>query len=206
MNDDRLPKRILCTEFMKPNSWSSDLCKIFEGIGMSEYFIQRKQIDIKTFIMLKHQKDIDEWQIKRRTLPKLRTYNLFKSEYGTENYLKCTFNRGKKAVVSQFRCGVLPLKVETGRYLNIPLHFRICELCNDNEVEDEFHFLTRCALYSLKRTILYSKAVGLYVNFLSYENDVKMLILMNDEYLTKNVVDYLYKTFMKRKTYIFQTV
>ena len=48
MNDDRLPKRILCTEFMKPNSWSSDLCKIVEGIGMSEYFIQRNQIDIKT--------------------------------------------------------------------------------------------------------------------------------------------------------------
>ncbi len=42
---------------------------------------------------------------------KLRTYVTFKQEYGTEHYVNVVTNRQHRAALSQFRCGVLALKV-----------------------------------------------------------------------------------------------
>ena len=64
--------------------------------------------------------------------PKLRTYRRFKESHQTEYYLKCIANRGHRAVLSQFRCGILPLAIETGRFMNIPLEYRLCNFCEDN--------------------------------------------------------------------------
>ena len=60
---------------------------------------------------------------------------------------------------TQFRHGILPLKVETGRFQNISLHDRVCEFCKLNEVEDEIHFLCRCSLYNHLRQCLYQTAL-----------------------------------------------
>ena len=132
----------------------------------------------------------------RLQLPKLLSYNLFKSEYGTENYVKKLYYYGKRKVISQFRCGVLPHKIETGRYLNIPIHFRMCELCQLNGIEDEMHFLKCCTLYQTEKNVLFSKAVEHYSDFLSYGNDAHKFILMNDEDLTEPTRDYFCNCFM----------
>ncbi len=39
-----------------------------------------------------------------------------------------------------------PLRIETGRYENIALNDRICQLCDCGNVEDEIHFLMSCTL------------------------------------------------------------
>ncbi len=41
------------------------------------------------------------------------------------------------------RCGTVPLRIETGRYENVALNDRICQLCDCGNVEDEklFNFL-----------------------------------------------------------------
>ena len=52
-------------------------------------------------------------------LPKLGTYILFKSEYCTENYLKLYLSRSHRSLLAQLRTGILPLRIETGRYQNI---------------------------------------------------------------------------------------
>ena len=50
--------------------------------------------------------------------------------------------------MAQLRAGILPLHLETGRYVNTPVHERICLCCNQEAVEDEFHFIFDCTLYS----------------------------------------------------------
>ena len=50
---------------------------------------------------------------------KLRTYRLFKNEYGKENYLLKNIPGKYKSAFAKFRCGVAPLKIETGRYEGI---------------------------------------------------------------------------------------
>ena len=54
------------------------------------------------------------------TKPKLRTYVTFKSFFNTENYVKFCRNSQDRSQVARTRLGILPIKVETGRYKNIP--------------------------------------------------------------------------------------
>ena len=44
------------------------------------------------------------------------TYALFKREWGFEEYLNVIGNRDKRVLLSKFRMGVCPLRIETGRY------------------------------------------------------------------------------------------
>ena len=57
----------------------------------------------------KHQQERNE---KLHTVSKLRTYVTFKSNY----------------TLAQFRCAVLPLKIETGRFLGLNVEDRLCQV------------------------------------------------------------------------------
>ena len=57
--------------------------------------------------------------------------------------------------MAQFRLGVLPLKLETGRYRQQPVNERLCEQCDLGKVEDEVHFLCECTFYEQVRNNLF---------------------------------------------------
>ena len=61
-----------------------------------------------------------------RTRNKLRTYRLFKNYYTTENYVIEVLNRQHRSTLAKFRCGVAPLRIETGRYERLTLEQRVC--------------------------------------------------------------------------------
>ncbi len=75
----------------------------------------------------------------------------FKQEYGTEHYVQVVTNRQHRAALSQFRCGVLPLKVETVRFQDIPVEDRVCTMCEENVIETESHVLLYCSKYNQLR-------------------------------------------------------
>ena len=60
--------------------------------------------------------------------------------------------------MAQIRCGILPLKIETGRYSNLPVEERLCDICNLGKVESEIHFMLECPMYSEERLTLYNAA------------------------------------------------
>ena len=62
--------------------------------------------------------------------PKLRTYRLFKNDLYLEDYVQHRFQRKKRSLLAQFRLGILPLHIETGRYTNTPIDQRICKICD----------------------------------------------------------------------------
>ena len=68
---------------------------------------------------------------------KLRTYCLFKTAFETEPYCKLIMPLRHRAAFAKFRCGIAPLRIETGRYENKPLEQRKCPFCV--EVESETH-------------------------------------------------------------------
>ena len=47
---------------------------------------------------------------------KLRTYRLYKSDLETELYVKLAIQRDHRRIFAMFRCGNLPLNIETGRF------------------------------------------------------------------------------------------
>jgi hypothetical protein len=140
------------------NNWSSEVCEIFSEFELEYAFEDMSQIDIQQFEALMVNRTAKTWKDTIAFKPKLRTYVKFKTDYGTEEYVTGYMSRYQRSLLAQFRGGILPLRIETGRWQNMPLESRLCTLCGDNCVEDEFHFLCGCKIYEDQRKKLYAKA------------------------------------------------
>ena len=68
---------------------------------------------------------------------KLRTYRTFKHSFESERYLELNLERHELSLLAQTRSGILPLRVETGRYVGERPEERLCTLCDMRQVEDE---------------------------------------------------------------------
>ena len=77
--------------------------------------------------------------------PKLRTYKTFKNDIRIEPYLNYTLPKSVYCNIARFRLSSHNLNIELGRHKRpyVPADERICEKCNLNQVEDEFHCLMR---------------------------------------------------------------
>ena len=60
--------------------------------------------------------------------------------------------------MAQFRCGILPIRIETGRYVGERPEGRLCKICSINSIESETHFLLHCNHYADFRQTLFSYA------------------------------------------------
>ncbi len=76
-------------------------------------------------------------------------------------------NRQHRAASFQFRCGVLPLKVEAGRFQDIPAEYILCTMCEENAIETESHFLLYCSKYNQLRYQLFTNLNGLFTLYLN---------------------------------------
>ena len=85
-----------------------------------------------------------------------------------------------RSLFTQFRHGILPLKIETGRFRNLPVEQRICELCQMDMVEDEVHFLCTCPLYVNIRYSLFKKAADFDKDFVNLDVERKCVFLMKN--------------------------
>ena len=79
-------------------------------------------------------------------------------------------------LLAQFRCGILPLRIETGRYVGEKPEGRLCKICDSQQIEDETHFLLQRPFYSVLRDNLFSSIE--YINFNQLPDIDKTLILM----------------------------
>lgn len=83
---------------------------------------------------------------------KRRTYCLFKNKCGIGVFIApYPFPRTRGYV--HIRCGVAPLRIETGPYHNVPLSHRLCQLCNINQTENKTHVMLNCSIIQRKETL-----------------------------------------------------
>ncbi len=109
--------------------------KIFENIFITNFCAK-----VKLMHNVLHQQVCSTWNQDIFNIDKLKTYVTFKQDHGTEHYVKVVRNGQHIATLSQFRCDILPLKVETGRFQDIPVEYRLCTMCEENVIETESHF------------------------------------------------------------------
>ena len=144
----------------------------------------------------------ENWKRQVRNIPKLRTYVMFKKAFESEYYLHRVINRGHRSVLSQFRCGILPLSIEVGRYTNTPLEDRVCELCENGVLEDECHFLLECEVYRDLRAQLLSKVITLAPEYCFLSNTEKLSLLLSDTHI-KDTAKFLYEAYYRRRRCIY---
>jgi hypothetical protein len=134
---------------------------------------------------------------------KLRMYSKMKNEFETEEYCKMFIPRKHRSAFSKFRCGVAPIKIETGRYENIPLLNRVCQMCDSGMVESETHVLIECPLYTSVRIILFAEVNSLCTHFLYMSPEDKLVYLFSTPALIKIVAKTCYKILNIRKYFMF---
>ena len=70
-----------------------------------------------------------------------------------------------RKAICKLRLSAHNLLTETGRYAkpkSMPRSERICEHCNLNLIENEFHFLSQCSLYEPERKKLYDHIIDFF--------------------------------------------
>ena len=143
--------------------------------------------------------DSNNWDLNRYKSDKLRYYNLYKYEKSPEDYLSLNISAYQRSVFSQFRCGILPLEIEVGRYRDAPLNERTCQVCGQ-AVEDEIHFLLFCNAYADPRKELVAKALDFDESFTSCDEIEQFVFLVSN--LQKSMIKYLTKALSIRTNYL----
>ncbi len=59
-------------------------------------------------------------------------------------YVKYCLDRRQRPLTVQIRIGILPLHTETVRFRNTKVEERLCQVSNNVDVENEYHFVCIC--------------------------------------------------------------
>ena len=102
--------------------WSESLKKKFQDLDMLNIFVNESLCDLKAIELGLQEKMKQNWEIEVLEKPKLRTY------IKIEHYDKSNKGRLARSLMVKFRLGILPIKLETGRYNSLKLEDRICEV------------------------------------------------------------------------------
>ncbi|XP_060589316.1 uncharacterized protein LOC132744577 [Ruditapes philippinarum] len=135
-----------------------------------------------------------------RGLNKLRTYRTFKQEHTSEEYCKMILPPRHRSAFCKFRCGVAPIRIETGRYENLRLDERHCPFCN--VLEDEQHVILDCPVYDDFRSELISKAVLHEPSFINFSKDNQLAFLFSSQPLVRKCAKTCFNILQRRQSYL----
>ena len=85
-----------------------------------------------------------------------------------------------RSACDKFRCGVAPLRLETGRYEGLPVKDRKRPFCPVH-VESEMHVLLKCEQYTYLRENLFHKAIPVRPDFNVLSDNEKFIFLFSNQ-------------------------
>ena len=146
---------------------------------------------------------INEWRmsIQNTTLnPILRTYNVLKTRFGTEPYLRSVKDIKYRVAIPKLRVSSHALEIERAWSMT-PVNERLCRACQ--KVEDEFHFMMECKSNSDLRQTFINKPTTRCPNFADLSQREQFVYMFTNEYnmsLTW-LGKFIYKSFQRRNSF-----
>ena len=141
MSNTRLTRRVFDWDYTTHvNTWCSEIGCLLSSIKMYDIFVNKHVCNINHVherLRLRHS---SRWLESMQSKPELRTYATFKKEYETETFIEINLT-SQRSYMAQFRCGILPLRMETGRFVGEEIEDRVCNLRNKNKIVDGLHFV-----------------------------------------------------------------
>ncbi len=138
LNNTRLPKVILNWDSKcRGNTWSLNIQGIFNKIDHE---------NLQVSFFMKYSVINGQW-ILQENLNYVHM-SFLKIHMKSNPMLSSFMNRKHRSYLAQYRCGILQLEMETGRWQNKTVEEKICKVCESSEVENEFHFIFSCTLYN----------------------------------------------------------
>ena len=82
-----------------------------------------------------------------------RLYRNIKPNYKMESYLLNNYNKELRQCLTKIRMCSHKLLVERGRWQRPKLEYRdrLCTMCEERDIEDEYHVLMKCTYFSIIR-------------------------------------------------------
>ena len=200
---DRLTYKIFEYDYNRnSHNWSSDAHEILDSLNLETNFDELVPCNIDYVKQKLFESEQSHWKDNLTHKPKLRTYIRLKDNLKTANYVKTHLSGGERSVLAQIRCGILPLHIETGRFNNTPLEERLCTMCNNDDIEDELHFIFDCDKYTAERTQLFHLLRPRISDFDDLNNYDKFARMC--DVCPRQFSKYLYRTFRIRKDEIYK--
>ncbi len=140
MDDERINKQIFLQDYSSDiSSWCTDFHNICIHLELTDKFENLEPIDLDLFRTRLNSLAAERWRQSVLSKPKLRTYRLFKQELIAEEYVNCLMTRFQRSTFAKFRCGILPLQIEVGRFRGQNERDRICPICRTAVESDTFY-------------------------------------------------------------------
>ena len=144
------------------SNWTTSVKKLLNSCQMDIYWTSQSVPQINLFISTAsdflHKQFENSWKNAIRNQTILRTYIKFKADFQFEKYLYINSSVIRTAI-TQFRVSSHHLEIEKGRHHKpkpIPKENRKCLKCDNDDVEDEIHFILHCTKYQEPRAKLFS--------------------------------------------------
>ncbi len=205
-DDDRLVKKIFVwdkevyTNTNKGN-FMSHLKQICTDCDMNDCYINNTQIDIPCIKQHLFERLNDKWADSCVNMSKVDLYKQIKTTFDAEKFLTLNIDKYEKSLLAQLRYGILPLRVETGRFINEKRHERICTLCDTSSIEDQIHFLFYCNFYEIQRNELNDKARNVIEGWDDLSDVSKLIYLFKD--MTRVLGRYVKSIFLLRRNKLY---
>ena len=186
---------------LENHPWPYNIRAKLTEIGMMESFMDNNDdgiTHIKVFQRLRdmfHQNTFASFKSENN---KLRTYGLFKTNFGFENYLNICDKTEVRISFTKFRLSNHMLMIEKGRHQKVNKNLRFCPFC-PNKIEDELHFLLDCKCYEKHRTVLLRVVSAILNQPIPRDKKGLFIILMSNERVHTCVAQYIYDTLQIRE-------
>ena len=140
-------------------NWASNVKDILYMNGFGDIWENQRTIlnGDKWFVSYFKQRLIDcfsqTWSNDLSNNNTLTIYKHIKHELEYAIYLEMFDNKYQRQLVTKMRISAHRLRIETGRHgrNRMERHERVCEMCDTNQPEDEFHFILQCSRYRVVR-------------------------------------------------------
>ena len=136
--------------------WIKKVKEILNMLGLSNIWKDYNKISkewLKSTLKLRL-KDIhfQNWHDMTNNNSLCLNYRIFKTLPELEFYQK-NLSLCHRISLAKFRCGNHRLPVVSGRYSHTDLQNRLCYLCNERKIGDEFHYLFECKVFINERKL-----------------------------------------------------
>ena len=153
--------------------WLKAVKEILDNCGFSYIWMNQNNINTKWLSLAIKQNLCDQFQQKWRSdiedSSKGVHYRLFKDNLEFEPYLDLLEDKDRK-LLCKLRTSNHRLPIETGRWFGIERENRICSLCDNLEIGDEFHFVLQCSFLQNERKEILGSFYSKRVNVLKYKH------------------------------------
>lgn len=142
-----------CSIGVNTNNWAKSVKSLLDNYGFSYVWNDPFSVNLKTFHLQFKQRVLDvfkqSWYNDIANSRAITLYKYYKLSFDFEHYLNILPKKLRMAL-SQLRLSSHQLRIETGRYAQnrVDREQRICTLCNKSDIEDEYHFVLVCPVYS----------------------------------------------------------